>query len=108
SRAKESIPLDRLAERLPGLLDEVQRALFESAMAFRAENSATATSFGELESHFASKRGFVAVPWDGSAAFEARVKEATGATMRCVPLDQTPWAGLARDGESVALFARAY
>jgi prolyl-tRNA synthetase len=108
NRAKESIPLEMLADRLPALLDEVQRALFESARAFREENTATAGTLQELEAHFAAKRGFVAVPWDGNAAFEAEVKEKTGATMRCVPLDQAPWRGLARDGQEVALFARAY
>lgn len=108
NRAKESIPLDRLVERLPVLLEEVQQALFESARKFRDENTAVASSIAELEAHFAARRGFVAVPWDGGAAFEAEVKEKTGATMRCVPLDQKPWAGLAPGGKPVALFARAY
>jgi prolyl-tRNA synthetase len=107
-RAKESIPLAALAERVPALLEEVQRSLFEAARAFRAENTATARTIAEIEAHFAGRRGFVAVPWDGSEAFEAEVKERTGATMRCVPLDASPWPGLARDGEEVALFARAY
>jgi prolyl-tRNA synthetase len=107
-RVKESIPIDRLGERLPALLEEIQKALFESACAFRKENTATARTVAELETHFADKRGFVAVPWDGNAAFEAEVKEKTGATMRCVPLDQTPWKGLASDGQNVALFARSY
>jgi prolyl-tRNA synthetase len=108
TRVKESIPLDQLADRLPVLLDDIQRALFESAKAYREENTASAGTVAELEAHFASRRGFVAVSWDGSAAFEAEVKEKTGATLRCVPMDQTPWKGLARDGQDVALFARAY
>jgi len=108
TRAKESIPLEVLAERLLALLEDIQGALFESARAFREENTATAHTVEEMEAHFASKRGFVAVPWDGSAAFEAEVKEKTGATLRCVPLDQSPWEGLARKGQDVALFARAY
>jgi prolyl-tRNA synthetase len=108
SRAKESIPLEQLADRLPALLDDIQRALFESAKAYREENTASARTVAELEAHFASRRGFVAVPWDGSAGFEAEVKEKTGATLRCVPLDQTPWKGLAQDRQDVALFARAY
>ncbi|HKQ57253.1 MAG TPA: proline--tRNA ligase [Candidatus Eisenbacteria bacterium] len=108
TRAKESIPLAALPERLPTLLEEIQRDLFAAARTFRDENTATAHTVAELEAHFAGKRGFVAVPWDGTAAFEAEVKEKTGATLRCVPLDQTPWSGIARAGQSVALFARAY
>jgi prolyl-tRNA synthetase len=108
NRAKESIPLAMLSERLPALLEEVQRALFQSALEFRSANTRTATSLAELEAHFAEKRGFVAVPWDGSAAFENEVKEKTGATLRCVPLDQGPFSGLASPDRPVALFARAY
>ncbi|MBI1795942.1 MAG: proline--tRNA ligase [Candidatus Eisenbacteria bacterium] len=107
-RQKESIPLEALAERLPALLDEVQRAMFDAARAFRDENTATCRTVAEMEAHFVARRGFVAVPWDGSAAFEAEVKEKTGATLRCVPLDPSPWKGLAGPGQDVGLFARAY
>jgi prolyl-tRNA synthetase len=108
NRAKESIPLDVLGARLPALLEEVQAALFASALEFREQNTVTAHSIAELEEHFRERRGFVAVPWDGSAAFEAEVKEKTGATLRCVPLDQSRFAGLAPKGGKVALFARSY
>ncbi len=108
TRAKEAIPLDRLAERLPALLDEVQRDLFEAARRFRDQNTARARDLAELEAHFAGRRGFVAIPWKDDAALEATIKERTQATLRCVPLDQSLFRGLARDGEAVALFARAY
>ncbi|HET9328556.1 MAG TPA: proline--tRNA ligase [Candidatus Eisenbacteria bacterium] len=108
NRAKESIPLDRLPDRLPALLDEIQKALFAAAAAFRAENTATARTLAEIEAHFAGKRGFLAVPWSGDAKLEAEIKERTGATLRCVPIDQTPWAGFAPAGQPVALFAKAY
>ena len=107
-RAKESIPLAALAERLPALLEEIQRDLFQAAKAFRDQNTATAHTVSELEAHFAERRGFVAVPWNDGEAFEAEVKEKTGATLRCVPLDQSPWRGVAPEGQDVALFARAY
>ncbi|MGH7730706.1 MAG: proline--tRNA ligase [Candidatus Eiseniibacteriota bacterium] len=108
TRAKEPIPIDRIAERLPALLDEVQAALFASAKAFRDQNTTGVRSVAELEAHFAERRGFVALPFDGKAETETRIKETTGATLRCVPLDQTPFADLAGDGRRVALFARAY
>jgi prolyl-tRNA synthetase len=108
TRAKESIPLAQLADRLPRLLEDMQRDLYRSALEFREANTARAATVEDVEAHFATKRGFVAVPWDGSAAFEARVKETTGATLRCVPLDPGPFADLARDGMRVALFAKSY
>jgi len=107
TRAKEPIALERLATRLPELLDEIQRALFESARKFRDENTTFAKSFEELEKHFAERRGYVAMPWSDDGALEARVKESTGATLRSVPLDQKPFASVS-GGSRVALFARAY
>jgi prolyl-tRNA synthetase len=107
NRGKEPIPIGDLGRRLPALLEEVQRALFESAREFREQNTAFAGTLADVEAHFATRRGFVAVPWDNDAALEARIKEATGATLRCVPLDQSQFAGAA-GGRRVALFARAY
>ncbi|HYM80126.1 MAG TPA: proline--tRNA ligase [Candidatus Limnocylindria bacterium] len=108
NRAKESIALEALPERLPLLLREIQSALFQAALEFRSANTTTAATLDELVEHFRERRGFVAVPWDGSAAFEAEVKERAGATLRCIPLDQSSWSGLATPERPVALFARAY
>jgi prolyl-tRNA synthetase len=108
NRAKESIPLASLAERLPALLEEIQSALFASALAYRDQNTVGVGSLAELVAHFEEKRGFVAFAWDESVEVEAEIKEKAGATLRCVPLDQAPFAHLARGGSKVALFARAY
>jgi prolyl-tRNA synthetase len=107
SRAKEPIALAELGTRLPKLLDEMQQALLEQARAFRDEQTAIVSTVEELEAHFADKRGFVALPWDDDAAVEARIKERTGATLRCVPMAPSPLAA-ASDGRPLALFARAY
>ena len=109
TRAKESIPIASLAERLPALLDDIQRSLFEAARTFVREQTVMVTSVEALEEHFAAdRRGFVALPWQDDGALEARIKERAGATLRCVPLDQSPFASIAQDGRRVALFARAY
>jgi len=91
------------------MLADVQRSLFQQALEFRTANTVLASSKADVLAHFAAdKRGFVAVPWDGSAAFEAEVKERTGATLRCVPFDTARFADLERPGHRVALFARSY
>ena len=107
TRAKEPIALDQLATRLPQLLDQVQRDFYESARQYRDEQTAFAENFEALERHFAERRGFVAMPWADDGALEARIKQTTGATLRCVPIDQTAFAARS-DGRRVALFARAY
>jgi prolyl-tRNA synthetase len=109
TRAKESIPLASLAERLPALLADIQATLFTQAEEFRAQNTTLASSKADVLAHFeADRRGFVAAPWDGSAAFEAEVKEKTGATLRCVPFDLSRFTKLEKPGHRVALFARSY
>jgi prolyl-tRNA synthetase len=109
TRAKVSIPLAELGARLPALLGEIQRSLFEQAKEFRAQNTVLANSKDEIIAHFSGeKRGFVAAAWDGSAEFEAQVKAACGATLRCMPSDTTGFESLARPGHRVALFARSY
>ena len=108
TRAKESVPLAGLAVRVSTLLDDIQQSLYDSAKTFRAENTTPVASLADIEAHFAAKRGFVALPWSDDAALEAAIKERTGATLRCVPLDQSPFADTGSGGRPVALFAKAY
>lgn len=108
-RAKESIPIAAIGERLPQLLNEVQAALFQQAKDHRDQHTVLAHSLDEVIAHFAAeRRGFVAVAWDGTAAFEARIKEETGATLRCMPFDLSRFSSLEKPGHRVALFARSY
>jgi prolyl-tRNA synthetase len=106
TRAKEPVALTALAERVPALLDEIQRALLDAARRFRDESTVQVGSVAELEAHFADKRGYVALPWDDDGKVEAQIKERTGATLRCVPLDQASFG--AKAGKPVALFAKSY
>jgi prolyl-tRNA synthetase len=108
NRAKESIPLDRLAERLPALLAELQQALFQAALEFRDQNLARASNLEEIEAHFAERRGFVAMPWKDDPKLEALIKERTGATLRCFPLPTESSKQLGGDGVRLAVFARSY
>jgi prolyl-tRNA synthetase len=89
TRAKEPVPTAALGERLPALLDEVQRALYERALAFRRERTLRLDDYAELVAAFQGEEGgvFVEAHWCGDAACEARVKEETKATIRNIPFD---------------------
>ncbi len=106
TRAKEPIPIGELGDRLPVLLDDIQRDLFAAAKQFRDENTATVASLDDIVAHFETRRGFVALPWQDDAALEAEIKQRTGATLRCVPLDQSSFGD--HGGPPRALFARSY
>ncbi len=112
NRAKEAVPFAALSTRLPQILDDVQRSLYERAVAFRESRTHMVESIDELAAQLERERGFFWAPWCGDAACEAHVKERTGATLRCVPLDGGNRSGAClvcrKDAPQTAVFARAY
>jgi prolyl-tRNA synthetase len=113
-RAKEFVPITRLRERIPELLADLQRAIYERAHRFRAENTHEVESYEEFKRVIETRRGFVMAGWDGDRATEARIKEETKATIRCIPIaGGEPTAGLrcilsGRPARHRVVFARAY
>ncbi len=107
---KEAVPLAGLAERVPAVLEQVQRDLFARALRFREEHTAYPQSYEELVQ--AVERGFAWAWWCGSAACEDKVKEETKATTRNVPLGQPAGRGrcvvCGEEASEQAVFARAY
>ena len=93
-------------------LREIQEQLFDRAKAYRAEHTTEVNSFEEFKEVLATKGGFISAHWDGTEATETAIKEATKATIRCIPLD-----GSLENGNCVfsgkpsaqrVLFAKAY
>jgi prolyl-tRNA synthetase len=99
-------------EWLRGLLDDMHDKLFEKARTFRDANTFTAGTYDEMKSILSTKGGFVRVFFKPDPAAEAKIKEQTKATVRCVPLDQSGKRGKCiYSGEEVdteVLFAQAY
>ena len=60
----------------------------------------------------AVETGFAFSSWCGSAECEAKIKEETRATMRCIPLDQSGGSGscvyCGKTAGERAIFGRAY
>lgn len=112
NRVKESVPVDALETRLPELLEEVQKALFQRAVEFREQNMHYTESYEEFKQIIAEKRGFVRVKWAEDSAAELAIKEETKATLRVIPLDQPEVQGTCiytgKPATCEAIFARAY
>jgi prolyl-tRNA synthetase len=112
TREKQDLPVSKLADDLAALLETVQRSLFERALKFREENTYVVDDYASFTRVLAGRGGFILARWCGSADCEARIKEESGATIRCLPLDAPPDAGsclvCGADSEYRALFARAY
>ena len=76
-------------------------------------NKSTAVDdFDAFKEVLASKGGFVAAHWDGTAETELAIKEATKATIRCIPIDGKTEQGSCvysgKPSNQRVLFAKAY
>ena len=67
---KENVSFDGIVERITAMLDDIQTNLFEKARQYRDAHG-----------------GFFLCHWDGTPETEAKIKEETQATIRCVPFD---------------------
>lgn len=86
-KAKEKIPFDGIGVSVATMLDAMQSELFRRAHAFRETNTLQVDSWNEFAAVFAGQGSkFVYAHWDGTTATELAIKEATKATIRCLPL----------------------
>ena len=85
---KEPVALAKIAARVSGVLEEMQKGLLERARAFVAANTTRVTSYEQFKEAMTTKRGFVVAGWNGDPAVEARIKEETKATIRVIPLEE--------------------
>ncbi|HUY06288.1 MAG TPA: proline--tRNA ligase [Acidimicrobiales bacterium] len=109
---KETISLRDLAETMPQRLELFQQALYQRALTFRDDHTRRADSKDELLQ--AVTTGFVLALHCGDSACERSIKQDSGASARCIPLEGDEETGsCAYCGAPSAygrrvLFARAY
>jgi len=107
---KISAALADLPQTIHRLLVEIQQAMHDKALAFRKANTVEAKTYEDLKK--AVETGFALSHWCGRGDCEAKIKEETRATMRCILLEQTGGPGTCvHCGEPAveqAIFARAY
>ena len=109
---KETISLDGLANRVEGLMTEIQDTLYKKALDFRDSHITLVDTFGDFEKVLESKGGFLSAHWDGTEETETKIKELTKATIRCIPMDRIPENGVCvysgKPSKGRVLFAKAY
>ncbi len=107
---KSSIAQAGIAEAVSKALAEIQKALYDRALAFREANTAAPKDYVEFKA--AVEKGFALAYWCGNGECEAKIKEETKATMRCIPLEQSWGPGrcifCSQPAKEKALFAKAY
>ncbi|TET45485.1 proline--tRNA ligase [Candidatus Aerophobetes bacterium] len=83
---KISVSLNEVPSRIPALLDEIQKNLFEKAKEFRDENTFKIDTFEDFQKIINHKGGFIYAHWCGLPECEAKIKSLTAATLRCILL----------------------
>jgi prolyl-tRNA synthetase len=84
---KEIIPVDKVYEYVPALLNEIQNNIYNKALNFRKENTFYVDTWDEFQKVLGNQGGFIMAHWDGTAETEEKIKQETKATVRCIPLD---------------------
>lgn len=84
---KEFIEQEKVGEKVVSLLDEIQKNLYDKALAFREENTRVVDSYEEFKEVINKEGGFVLAHWDGTRETEEKIKEETKATIRCIPFE---------------------
>ena len=101
---------DNLPVQVTEVLDSIQASLYDRALAFRQAHTYDPQDYTEFSQ--VVQKGWAFSWWCGSAECEAKIKEDTRATTRCIPLEQPGGEGrcIVCGGRSSvkAYFARAY
>lgn len=108
---KENVSIEGIANYIKNLLDDIQNNIFKKAKDFRDSHIYECNDYEDFKARV-KNGGFFLCHWDGTAETEARIKEETQATIRCVPygFGQTPGVDMVSGKPAVArvLMARSY
>lgn len=108
---KATLPFDGIVEHVQQLLGDIQANIYAKAKKFRDEHVYVCDDYEEFKDRI-KDGGFFLCHWDGTPETEARIKEETQATIRCVPFayEQTPGVDMVtgKPSKCRVLIARSY
>ena len=82
---KETRPVEGIVEYVKQLLEDIQQNIFEKARKYRDDHVYVCENYEEFKEKV-KDGGFFLCHWDGTEETEAKIKEETQATIRCVPI----------------------
>jgi len=107
---KSFLSMDNIKAQVTRLLDEIQSSLYKRACEFRDAHIHEPKDYEDLKTIV--EDGWAFAWWCGDAACEAKVKEDTKASTRCIPLDQPGGKGkcivCGKEAHEKVHFAKAY
>ncbi|MGB0456044.1 MAG: His/Gly/Thr/Pro-type tRNA ligase C-terminal domain-containing protein, partial [Flavobacteriaceae bacterium] len=110
--SKTTFVLEGLSKEIKNLLTEIQESLYKRAFDFRDAHITEVDTFEAFKEVLEDKGGFISAHWDGTAETEQKIKDATKATIRCIPYDAPEESGVCvlsgAPSKGRVLFAKAY
>ena len=112
TKEKQQVSMEGLDIFIYNLLAQIQKNLFDRALAYREEHITKADTWDEFLKTLDEKGGFVSAHWDGTAETETAIKDKSKATIRCIPLNNPQEEGkcilTGKPSKERVLFALAY
>ena len=108
---KETVNIDGIETYVKNLLEDIQANIYKKALDYRNAHIYECEDYEEFKEKI-KDGGFFLCHWDGTPETEAKIKEETQATIRCVPymFEQTPGTDMVsgKPAKYRVLIARAY
>lgn len=108
---KEASSLTHIAERITNLIDEIHDSLLNKAKSLYEAKTYSVSDYDQFKQIMDQSPGFVKTMWCGDANCEKKIKEETGATIRCIPFEQDHLSDTCLCGEKakqMVYIAKAY
>ncbi len=108
---KETVSLEGIVEYIRQLLEDIQKNILEKARRYRDERIYECNDYEEFKERI-KDGGFFLCHWDGTKETEAKIKEETQATIRCVPFGYEQTEGIdmvsGKPSKCRVIMARSY
>ncbi|MBO7300485.1 MAG: proline--tRNA ligase [Tidjanibacter sp.] len=109
---KENVALEGIENLVEQTLEDMQKTIFQKALSFRNSMITKVDTWEEFKEVLENKGGFILAHWDGTTETEVAIKEATKATIRCIPFDTVDEEGTCvfsgKPSQRRVLFAKSY
>lgn len=108
---KETVSIEGIEAYVQKLLEDIQANIYKKALNFRDSHIYECDNYDEFKQRI-QDGGFFLCHWDGTPETEAKIKEDTQATIRCVPygFEQTPGTDMVsgKPAKCRVIIAKAY
>ena len=85
---KITVSLNELENKIKELLKNIHVNMFQTCKKRMEDKTTVAHNLEEFQENMSKEQGFIKAMWCGSSECEAKIKELTYATSRCIPFEQ--------------------